>query len=237
MMKICARGRRYSVDDMTTPSDEPLPADEPLPVRRMKRLFDILLALCLLLSLAPLLLLIVAVMLLEQRCARASRGPILYRENRMTHGRPFTILKFRIIRQTVIDAARVDAGGALNSIKELEHVEDNLTGYGRVLKKYYLDELPQLVNILAGHMSFVGPRPWPVEDYQRQVKRGIITRSLVPSGLTGLVQSFKGSRSDLDSLDQTYIEAYRSRSPLGFLWFDFTIMLRSVRVLWQAKGL
>jgi len=96
------------------------------------------------------------------RCPR-DRGPLLYREPRVSAGRPFRLLKFRTLRRDVLAVA---AG----HVRPYEADVANLTWAGRrVLKPMYLDELPQLVNILRGDMSLVGPRPWPDELVERHL--------------------------------------------------------------------
>ena len=118
----------------------------------MKRLFDVVLSLVGLLLVAPLLLLIAVLIKL------ASPGPILYRGMRVGQfGRPFRILKFRTM---VVDAER--RGGSATA-----EDDPRVTSIGKLLRRYKLDELPQLGNVLMGDMSFVGPRP----EIQKYIER------------------------------------------------------------------
>ena len=115
----------------------------------LKRLFDVTAAAAGLVILAPLLLLIAALVRLD------SRGPILYRGRRTgLHGKPFFILKFR----TMVPDAEQRGSTAT------AHQDPRITRAGHLLRKYKLDELPQLLNVLRGEMSFVGPRP-EVEEH------------------------------------------------------------------------
>lgn len=127
----------------------------------MKRLFDVVLSLVGLLLVAPLLLLIAVLIKL------ASPGPILYRGVRVGQlGRPFRILKFRTM---VVDAER--RGGSATA-----EDDPRVTSIGKLLRRYKLDELPQLGNVLLGDMSFVGPRP-EIQKYidrYTQEEKGIL---------------------------------------------------------------
>src|SRR5262245_49565552 len=117
---------------------------------RSKRLFDVTIAALLLLLLSPVFGLAFAVLALDMLLVRADRGPWLYRERRITAGREFDVLKFRVLR---VEAIRSIEAGSYARL--LERDPENLTRAGRFLKIAYLDELPQLVNVLRGDMSLV----------------------------------------------------------------------------------
>jgi lipopolysaccharide/colanic/teichoic acid biosynthesis glycosyltransferase len=117
----------------------------------LKRLFDIVCAVCMLLVFSPLLLLLAILIKLD------SKGPIFYRGLRMgRYGHPFQIFKFRTM---VPDAERL---GGLSTAKD----DARVTRIGKHLRKYKLDELPQLLNVIKGEMSMVGPRP-EMPEYTR----------------------------------------------------------------------
>lgn len=208
-----------------------------LPVRRLKRLVDIVLSAAVLVALSPVLLAMVAAMWISYWRRPEDRGPIFYLEPRISGGRLFNIIKFRTVKQPAIEAARAAGGGRLKTVKELEQKRENLTWAGGILKATYLDELPQILNILAGEMTIVGPRPWPEEDYRLQLRQGYNTKGVVPCGLTGLVQCNKGRGLNDVELDLEYIEAYRTKSALGLLWLDATIVTRSLRTVLEHKGI
>ena len=100
------------------------------------------------------------------------RGPWLYRERRISRGREFDLLKFRMLRSDVI-AGLDRAAGEHARLREADGV--NLTDAGRFLKRRYLDELPQLLNVVRGDLSLVGPRPWPRSMVDDQVAEGSTT--------------------------------------------------------------
>jgi lipopolysaccharide/colanic/teichoic acid biosynthesis glycosyltransferase len=148
-----------------------------------KRIFDLGLALTLLVLLAPLLALVAFAIKLE------SRGPALFTQVRVREGmRPFRIFKFRTmhlnvepIPQAVFDEARAKFR------RPTFHEDPRMTRVGRVLRTFSMDELPQILNILRGEMSFVGPRPL-TEIETAGVPREALLRYAVPSGITGLAQ-------------------------------------------------
>ena len=137
---------------------------------------------------------------------RRDRGPLLYRERRVSCGREFDLLKFRTLRSDVLERAPEGERHA----RLLEGDESNLTWAGRrVLKPWYLDELPQLVNVLRGEMSLVGPRPWPPSMVANQIANGHDYRNRVVAGWTGPAQVQKGvtEPAGYTDLDLAYVDA------------------------------
>jgi lipopolysaccharide/colanic/teichoic acid biosynthesis glycosyltransferase len=160
-------------------------------------------------------------------------GPVLFRQRRVGRdGRTFEMLKFRSMvvdaESRLSDLAQADEGaGLLFKMK----ADPRVTRVGAVLRRWSLDELPQLLNILRGDMSVVGPRPplpREVEGYEDHVHR----RLYIKPGLTGMWQV--NGRSDLSweesvRLDLYYVENWS-------LTVDFVIMWRTVRVLFEHRG-
>jgi exopolysaccharide biosynthesis polyprenyl glycosylphosphotransferase len=188
--------------------------------RRMaKAAFDVSAALFGLLLLAPVLLSLAAAVGLT------SRGPVFYKQERVGRdGHTFSMLKFRSM---VVDAeqrlaelqARSNGNGVLFKMKD----DPRVTRVGRVLRRYSLDELPQLVNVLLGHMSLVGPRP-PLPHETDRYGFDMHRRFLVKPGMTGLWQI--SGRSDLswdDSvrIDVRYVENWSFGMDLFILWKTF----------------
>jgi lipopolysaccharide/colanic/teichoic acid biosynthesis glycosyltransferase len=208
------------------------------PLPWQKRLLDVCLSLGLLVALSPLMLVIMAAIKLDGLLQPNHRGPFFLSEPRGSEGRVFRIPKFRIIRMDVYH--RVSSEQKYLHIKPMERVPENLTATGHYLKKFYLDELPQLFSILRGDMSFVGPRPWPLEPYYEEIEDGVLRKKLIRPGLTGLVQASKGDPTSPTewSLDYSYIGFMASnRGGWAKLWFDMKILFWSLRTVLQAKGL
>jgi lipopolysaccharide/colanic/teichoic acid biosynthesis glycosyltransferase len=212
--------------------------DRLVPICRQKRALDLTLSLALLVLFSPVFLAIFAAMALEGLLAPGSRGPFFLTEPRGSEGRVFLLPKFRIIRMDAFEEIR--KGQTHQHIKPMEEDAGNLTRVGSVLKKFYLDELPQLFSILKGEMSFVGPRPWPLEPYYAELEEGIYRKRLIRPGLTGLVQANKGVQGGPDewTLDFAYI-GYMHAEPSGWkkLLFDLRVLTRSTKTVSEGMGL
>jgi lipopolysaccharide/colanic/teichoic acid biosynthesis glycosyltransferase len=164
----------------------------------------------------------------------SSRGPVFYLQTRIGHkGTPFRMVKFRSMRpdaDSLIDELRADNDADDGLLFKLR-ADPRVTGVGRFLRKYSLDELPQLVNVLTGSMSLVGPRPAlpvEVEQYDSRVRR----RLLVKPGLTGSWQV--AGRSDLPwdeavRLDLNYVDEWS-------LGLDLRILARTPGAVLRATG-
>jgi lipopolysaccharide/colanic/teichoic acid biosynthesis glycosyltransferase len=199
-----------------------------------KRLLDVVCATLLLLFLAPVLIVVVAAMTLSMLVAPRDRGAFLYREQRISQGRVFDLLKFRTLRADVL----ADMRGAGSHARLYEAEPANLTWAGRrMLKPWYLDELPQLVNVLRGDISLVGPRPWPPEMVERQVAEGLTYRNEVRAGLTGPAQVTKGSGLRFADLDLRYVDSLRRLGGLALVRYDLQILWATVRVIARGEGL
>jgi exopolysaccharide biosynthesis polyprenyl glycosylphosphotransferase len=196
--------------------------------RVVKRGLDLFGASLLLLLSGPLLLLIGLLVRLT------SRGPALYRSTRLgEHGRPFTVFKFRTMYNGA-DQVRAEllvrneiAGGILFKMRK----DPRVTPLGRLLRKLSVDELPQLVNVIGGSMSLVGPRP-PLPDEVERYGVHARRRLLVKPGMTGLWQV--SGRSDLSwdeavRLDLYYVENWS-------LGLDLAIVLRTIWVVLTGRG-
>jgi exopolysaccharide biosynthesis polyprenyl glycosylphosphotransferase len=160
-----------------------------------------------------------------------SPGPAIFRQRRAGRGgSPFTIYKFRTMHQGAdatfddLVATQVDKPRGMFAKNA---VDDRVTAVGRFLRRYSLDELPQLVNVLLGQMSLVGPRPLPASV--EQVGLDVSRRLLVAPGMTGLWQV--SGRSDLPwdesiRLDLYYVENWSPAFDLMILWKTLRAVLR-----------
>lgn len=185
--------------------------------------------------LSPLFAVAYASIALDRLLSRRDRGPWLYRERRVSRGRDFTLLKFRVLRRDVVSGI-----GDGEHARQYEADSANLTWAGRrVLKPWYLDELPQLFNVLRGDMSLVGPRPWPRDMVARQLAEGTDYRNRVRAGWTGPAQVQKGAveTAHYTQLDVAYVDALRTWSGPRLVRYDLGILWRTVRVLARGEGL
>lgn len=196
-----------------------------------KRAFDVAISASLLVALAPVWAVVLGAVGLDMlRCPR-DRGRVLYRERRISRGRSFDLLKLRTLRESVL----VEAEG---HVRPFEADAANLTWAGRrVLKPLYLDELPQLVNVLRGEMSLVGPRPWPPELVERQLERGVDYRLRVTAGWTGPAQVSKGLDIQYENLDRAYVELLETRPARVVVLHDLHILRRTVATMLRREGL
>jgi lipopolysaccharide/colanic/teichoic acid biosynthesis glycosyltransferase len=169
---------------------------------------------------------------------RSSPGPILFRQERLGQGmRPFSVLKFRTMRVGSSDAlhreyiAQLARGEADDEGLKKLTADPRVTRVGRVLRALSLDELPQLLNVIRGDMSLVGPRPaleYELEHYEP----GHFARFEVRPGLTGLWQV--SGRSDLSweesiRLDLRYVENWS-------LTMDLVILARTLTAVARVSG-
>ena len=162
-----------------------------------------------------------------------SRGPVLFRSTRPgIGGKPFPCFKFRTMRQGA-EAMQDDLEqhnemeGALFKMRE----DPRVTRVGAFLRRWSLDELPQLLNVLRGEMSLVGPRPLPSRDYAR-LEDWHYKRYLVLPGMTGLWQVSGRSELDFDELvrlDFLYLERWS-------VGLDLSILLKTIPAVIRARG-
>lgn len=185
-----------------------------------KRLLDIIVGSLLLLLALPLLALVALLV------AATSKGPVFYRQVRVGRGlREFTLLKFR----TMVTDAERDSGEVLASRND-----PRLTSIGGGLRRYRLDELPQLVNVLAGEMSLVGPRPERPGFVQRYLAEvpGYAERFTVAPGVTGLAQiagDYQSSPQNKLRYDLAYLANWS-------LWLDVSLLVQTVKIVLTSRG-
>lgn len=226
-----------------------------LPERRLynlaQRILDVLGAALSLLLLSPLLLLTVLLIRLD------SSGPVLFTQLRVgKRGRPFSMYKFRSMHTNAEHLKnelwnRNGLKGPLFKIRG----DPRITRVGRLLRRFSLDELPQLANVLKGEMSLVGPRPLPFTDIEakpleqplepclvlpehpslqdaEKIRLWLLDRQRVRPGITGLWQVSGRSELPLEGwmrYDLEYIEKHS-------LWLDLLILLKTIPVVLSGKG-
>lgn len=194
----------------------------------IKRLTDTFISLVLLLILSPLL--IVLSLLIK----RLSPGPIFFKQTRLGQGkRPFQIWKFRTM---VPNAEKI--------ISQVQHLNETqgptfkatgdprITPFGKFLRQTSLDELPQLLNVLVGDMSLVGPRPLPLRDYEGFSQDWHRRRFSVKPGITCLWQIMGRSSIGFDEwmeLDMRYIDHWS-------VWLDVKILFQTIPAVFRGSG-
>ena len=200
-----------------------------------KLVLDKAVSVMLLVLLSPVFAFLFVTMGLEMLVRRCDRGPWLYRERRISRGREFELLKFRTLRLDVL--ARIDS----DSHARLHEGDDaNLTWAGRrLLKPWYLDELPQIWNVLRGDMSLVGPRPWPLSMVASQIAKGVTYRNEFVAGWTGPAQVQKGATEPAGyaELDIAYVRSCETLQPLRIVRGDLALLWRTVVVMAKGEGL
>ncbi|HVM18225.1 MAG TPA: sugar transferase [Gaiellaceae bacterium] len=193
----------------------------------VKRSFDVAVSAAILLAGLPLWLLIALAIKLD------TRGPVLFRDRRVgLHEHEFLMLKFRTMHVGAAEAqplleARNEADGPLFKIRD----DPRVTRVGAFLRRFSIDEIPQVLNVLRGEMSLVGPRPLPVRDFL-QLQDWHRKRYLVLPGMTGLwqVSGRSGlSFDDLVRLDFYYLENWS-------MWLDISILAKTIPAVVAARG-
>lgn len=212
-------------------SKPPVAVAAPIPVTaapcaesRRKRAFDIAMSFCALMVFLPLLLTIAMLVRLE------SKGPALFRQRRTgLHGEIFTVFKFRTM--TVAEDG--------DTVRQATRGDARVTALGAILRKLSLDELPQLLNVLRGDMSLIGPRPHAVahdEAWGKQVA-GYERRFRARPGLTGYaaVCGFRGEVKELQAIidrvesDNEYIDTWTFALDMKIIWRTLPLIFGDVR--------
>ncbi len=178
----------------------------------IKKLFDLILALILVILLSPLMIIIAIMIKID------SKGPVIFKQIRSgKNNKNFTLYKFRsmIYNNNLYDTS----------------VEDQVTKIGRILRKTSLDELPQLFNILKGEMSFIGPRPW-ILDYAKYFTKHQMRRLEVLPGITGLAQC--SGRNNLGIIERIDIDVEYVENMSLFL--DIYIVLKTIKSVLKKEG-
>src|SRR3990167_4660274 len=203
--------------------------------RIIKRLSDIILS-----SLA--LTVAVPIMLLIALVAKVSnpKGPVLYKDSRLTRfGNPTKVYKFRSHKLSYSGLTPEEAFAKMGRPELIKKYRDNgdylsddprISRLGHFLRRTSLDELPQLVNILKGDLSFVGPRALHPSELEQYDKKDLILA--VKSGLTGLAQV--SGRRDISFDERRKLDLYYVQN--WSLWLDITILIKTIRVVFRRSG-
>jgi len=204
--------------------------------RKAKEFFDAFFIFIIMAVSMPLMILIVTLLFIESLLFKDAREPVLYREVRVSLDKEFILYKFRITRKSAVDRKRKEKG-RIRTLKGLEHDDRNLTPFGKYLKKFYLDEMPQLLNVLRGDIGIVGPRPVARHHHYMNLKKGETGKAMIKSGLTGLVQVSKGTSTHTNNLDYEYIYKYMHYTPARLFLYDLCILGKTALLVMKKKGL
>ncbi len=190
-------------------------------MRLIKRVLDFILSLIILIILSPLLLIIAVIIKLD------SEGPILFKQERLgKDGKVFLIYKFR----TMVDNAEKKGTGLFTNEND-----PRITKIGKFLRKTSLDELPQLINVLKGEMSIIGPRPpvpyhpYKYEDYSDEQR----LRFTVLPGITGYAQV--SGRNEIEWDQRIEYDVYYAKN--WSLFLDLKIIFRTIKIVFKKEGI
>ncbi len=202
--------------------------------RTMKRLFDIIIACCVLIIISPIFILTALAIWIE------SGRPIFFMQKRtaIKGGKTFNFYKFRSmvknadeVKESLFDLNETD--GALFKIKD----DPRNTRVGRFIRRYSIDELPQLINVIKGEMSVVGPRPLPIGDFRKlkeskEYWHSIRDREKMKSGMTGLWQI--SGRSKIGFREMIWLDLYYIENQS--LLFDLEILFATIPAVLFGRG-
>jgi len=202
--------------------------------RIAKRLFDILLSLLVLIILSPFMLILIILMLIFDP------GPIIFRQERITRfNTTFNAYKFRTLKQKYSgrdpievfrEMHRDDLVEAFQNSKKLTD-DPRLSKFGKFIRRYSFDEVPQLINVIMGEISLVGPRAVVPEELRYYKDKSSLLLS-VKTGITGLAQV--SGRSDIDYYERAKIDLYYVQN--WSFWLDLTILFKTIRVVLIRSG-
>jgi lipopolysaccharide/colanic/teichoic acid biosynthesis glycosyltransferase len=200
-----------------------------------KRTFDVLASGSALLVLSPLLLLVAAVI------AVGSKGPVIFKSKRVGTGyRVFDFYKFRSMRNnankeltslSALNQYDKSEGGKTTFVK-LKN-DPRVTRFGAIIRKYSIDELPQLINVFKGDMSLVGNRPLPLYEAETLTSNEWSMRFLGPAGLTGLWQVSRRGREDMSERERKKLDNFYAQN-FSF-WLDVKIIFMTIPAMVQKE--
>ena len=202
-----------------------------------KRLFDIVVSGIALLVLSPLLLIVALIVALE------SRGPVVFKSKRVGTGyKIFNFYKFRSMRKGAsselqklsVELNQYDKSETGNTTFVKLKNDPRITKFGHFIRKYSIDELPQLANVFIGDMSLVGNRPLPLYEAEMLTSNEWTMRFLGPAGLTGLWQVSRRGKADMSERERKKLDNFYAQN--HSFWLDFKILLKTLPAAVQKES-
>lgn len=201
-----------------------------------KRLFDVLASGFALLLISPFLLIVAAVIAIE------SRGPVIFKSKRVGTGyKIFDFYKFRSMRvgasdelqKLAVELNQYDKSEAGDTTFVKLKNDPRITKFGSFIRKYSIDELPQLFNVLIGDMSLVGNRPLPLYEAEMLTSNEWTMRFLGPAGLTGLWQVSRRGKADMSERERKKLDNFYAQN--HSFWLDLKILLKTLPATVQKE--
>lgn len=209
--------------------------NKPLPPRFVKVLFDKIFALLVLLFSIPSLIIIKIFYIIEGFLIPENAGKMLFYYYAVSGGKVFRKYKLRIIKNKFIDNDKATCHEW--EAYSAEWTPESRTYLGIIIKKFYLDEIPQFWSVLKGEMSIVGPRPLAVIHYERDLKQGNVCRQILTGGLLGLGHINKGTDEMGNPIfEYEYVDQYIKNSSLKLLILDLWIIWKGILVILKGGG-
>lgn len=222
-------------DEIKSEFSEIFKITKPLKEKFIKNIFDKLISSLLLILAIPLLIALKIGFIIESLIDPSSKGDMFFSYNAVSKGKTFKKYKIRIIKEEYIDQSAAKKGEWIAYSGEWN--SKSRTFMGGIVKKFYLDEIPQLYNILIGDMSIVGPRPLSELHYERDLKQGNVSRKLIKGGLLGLGHIMKGKAEFGNPIyEYKYIRYYINYSELKLFIVDMKIILKGIMLVLKGGG-
>jgi len=191
-----------------------------------------IIAAALIVLVSPINLIIMLAIWIEGLFDKNAKGPVIYKEKRISQGHPFVLYKFRTLKMAVINKM-IDS----DSASFLQSKKNNTTRIGKLLIRIYFDEMPQIFNVFSGKMSFVGPRPRIQRVYEEDLKKGYAALKYLRAGISGPHQITKGENDfSLKKSEEYYLKS-TEYSSLKLLAYDIGILCKTILKVFKAEGL
>ncbi len=203
---------------------------------RAKKIFDLFIVSVLLILISPFLILLLLLIGLE-RFLFLDPGPLFISEPRISRGEIFKMMKLNLYKEKYRREyiKNSDEFKKNRTYAPLQKQNKSLTYIGRIMKKYYLDELGQLFNVISNDMSLVGPRPLPV-GYK---ENSLLPRQHLKAGIVGFTATRWKNKQQVISTDgdMEYLDIYNNQSVLELMKVDTLIIFDALRAIYKGKGL